>query len=86
MHHVVGAARAEGGGRVGAEPTLEWKLMSLSLGQEFGELQEQACLLTQLLTMTATHKFPPQVTFQRVTIPNHYLWLYKNKQIMYMVK
>jgi hypothetical protein len=27
-----------------------------------------------------------QVTFQRMTIPNHYLWLYKNKQIMYMVK
>jgi len=27
-----------------------------------------------------------QVTFQRMTIPNHYLWLYKSKKIMYMVK
>merc|ERR1719412_1480106 len=26
------------------------------------------------------------VTFQRMTIPNHYLWLYKSKKIMYMVK
>ena len=27
-----------------------------------------------------------QVTFQRMTIPNHYLWLYNSKKIMYMVK
>ena len=26
------------------------------------------------------------VTFQRMTIPNHYLWLYRSKKIMYMVK
>ncbi|XP_023209426.1 glycine receptor subunit alpha-2-like isoform X2 [Centruroides sculpturatus] len=27
-----------------------------------------------------------QVTFQTMTIPNHYIWLYKNKRILYMVK
>ncbi|XP_065584090.1 glycine receptor subunit beta-like [Artemia franciscana] len=27
-----------------------------------------------------------QVTFQTMTIPNHYLWLYKDKTILYMVK
>ena len=27
-----------------------------------------------------------QVTFQRMTIPNHYIWLYNSKKIMYMVK
>lgn len=26
------------------------------------------------------------VTFQTMTIPNHYLWLYKDKTILYMVK
>ncbi|KAL7633300.1 UNVERIFIED_CONTAM: hypothetical protein RMT77_016405 [Armadillidium vulgare] len=27
-----------------------------------------------------------QVTFQTMTIPNHYVWLYKSKSILYMVK
>ncbi|KAF2353388.1 Neurotransmitter-gated ion-channel [Trinorchestia longiramus] len=27
-----------------------------------------------------------QVTFQTMTIPNHYVWLYKSKMILYMVK
>jgi hypothetical protein len=27
-----------------------------------------------------------QVTFQTMTIPNHYVWLYKNRKILYMVK
>ena len=27
-----------------------------------------------------------KVTFQTMTIPNHYLWLYKDKRILYMVK
>ncbi|CAM1306312.1 Uncharacterised protein r2_g1606 [Pycnogonum litorale] len=27
-----------------------------------------------------------KVTFQTMTIPNHYIWLYDNKNIMYMVK
>ena len=27
-----------------------------------------------------------KVTFQDVTIPNHYIWLYKDKSILYMVK
>lgn len=27
-----------------------------------------------------------QVTFQEMTIPNHYLWLYEDKRILYMVK
>ncbi|XP_035709168.1 glycine receptor subunit alpha-2 [Folsomia candida] len=27
-----------------------------------------------------------QVTFQTMTVPNHYLWLYKDKSILYMVK
>ncbi|CAG4982643.1 unnamed protein product [Parnassius apollo] len=26
------------------------------------------------------------VTFQTMTIPNHYVWLYKNMTILYMVK
>lgn len=26
------------------------------------------------------------VTFQTMTIPNHYLWLYRDKTILYMVK
>lgn len=26
------------------------------------------------------------VTFQTMTIPNHYMWLYKDKTILYMVK
>ena len=26
------------------------------------------------------------VTFQTMTIPNHYVWLYKDKTILYMVK
>jgi len=26
------------------------------------------------------------VTFQEMTIPNHYIWLYKDKTILYMVK
>lgn len=26
------------------------------------------------------------VTFQTMTIPNHYMWLYKDKSILYMVK
>lgn len=27
-----------------------------------------------------------QVTFQTMTIPNHYLWLYRDKRILYVVK
>jgi hypothetical protein len=27
-----------------------------------------------------------QVTFQTMTIPNHYLWLYRDKKILYVVK
>ncbi|RWS09968.1 glycine receptor subunit alpha-3-like protein, partial [Dinothrombium tinctorium] len=27
-----------------------------------------------------------QVTFQEMTIPNHYIWLYSDKRILYMVK
>lgn len=27
-----------------------------------------------------------KVTFQTMTIPNHYVWLYKDKTILYMVK
>jgi hypothetical protein len=27
-----------------------------------------------------------QVTFQTMTIPNHYLWLYRDHTILYMVK
>lgn len=27
-----------------------------------------------------------KVTFQDITIPNHYIWLYKDKSILYMVK
>lgn len=27
-----------------------------------------------------------QVTFQTMTIPNHYVWLYKDSTILYMVK
>lgn len=27
-----------------------------------------------------------QVTFQTMTIPNHYVWLYRTKKIFYMVK
>ena len=27
-----------------------------------------------------------QVTFQTMTVPNHYLWLYKDQTILYMVK
>jgi hypothetical protein len=26
------------------------------------------------------------VTFQTMTVPNHYIWLYKDKTILYMVK
>ena len=26
------------------------------------------------------------VTFQTMTVPNHYMWLYKDKTILYMVK
>jgi len=26
------------------------------------------------------------VTFETMTVPNHYMWLYKNKTILYMVK
>lgn len=27
-----------------------------------------------------------QVTFQEMTVPNHYLWMYEDKKILYMVK
>ncbi|GIY32268.1 glycine receptor subunit alpha-2 [Caerostris darwini] len=27
-----------------------------------------------------------RVTFQEMTIPNHYIWLYSDKTILYMVK
>ena len=27
-----------------------------------------------------------QVTFQTMTIPNHYVWLYKSRTILYVVK
>ena len=27
-----------------------------------------------------------QVTFQTMTIPNHYVWLYRDKKIFYMIK
>lgn len=27
-----------------------------------------------------------KVTFQTMTIPNHYVWLYQDKRILYMVK
>ena len=27
-----------------------------------------------------------KVTFQTMTIPNHYVWLYRTKKIFYMVK
>jgi len=30
--------------------------------------------------------YSKSVTFQTMTIPNHYMWLYKDKTILYMVK
>ena len=79
--------------KVLANFSLKRKLMSLSQGQELGQLadlafnwlfsvhscvanQEPACLLTQLLTMTTTNKFPSLLFMVRSEIlPDSVFWL-----------
>ena len=42
--------------------------------------------LRQMWRPDSFFKNAKKVTFLDVTIPNHYIWLYKNKSILYMVK
>ncbi|XP_014210659.1 glycine receptor subunit alpha-2 isoform X3 [Copidosoma floridanum] len=42
--------------------------------------------LKQMWRPDSFFKNAKSVTFQTMTIPNHYLWLYKDKTILYMVK
>ena len=42
--------------------------------------------LQQMWRPDSFFKNAKKVTFQDVTIPNHYIWLYKDKSILYMVK
>ncbi len=42
--------------------------------------------LNELWRPDSFFKNAKQVTFQTMTIPNHYVWLYKNRKILYMVK
>ncbi|CAH2223285.1 jg20401, partial [Pararge aegeria aegeria] len=42
--------------------------------------------LKQMWRPDSFFKNAKSVTFQTMTIPNHYVWLYKDKTILYMVK
>ncbi|KAG1674568.1 Gamma-aminobutyric acid receptor alpha-like [Nymphon striatum] len=42
--------------------------------------------LQHLWSPDSFFKNAKQVTFQKMSIPNHYLWLYRSKSILYMVK
>jgi len=42
--------------------------------------------LTEIWRPDSFFKNAKSVTFQRMTIPNHYIWLWKDKTILYMVK
>ena len=42
--------------------------------------------LTQIWRPDSFFKNAKDVTFQTMTIPNHYIWLWKDKTILYMVK
>jgi len=42
--------------------------------------------LSEIWRPDSFFKNAKSVTFQTMTIPNHYIWLYKNKSILYMVK
>lgn len=47
--------------------------------------------VSELYFYTGSHyreneNFHWQVTFQTMTIPNHYMWMYRDKTILYMVK
>lgn len=42
--------------------------------------------LTEIWRPDSFFKNAKSVTFQTMTIPNHYIWLYKDKSILYMVK
>ena len=42
--------------------------------------------LTEIWRPDSFFKNAKSVTFQTMTIPNHYIWLWKDKTILYMVK
>ncbi len=42
--------------------------------------------LTKIWRPDSFFKNAKSVNFQDMTIPNHYLWLWKDKTILYMVK
>ena len=42
--------------------------------------------LTEVWRPDSFFKNAKSVTFQTMTIPNHYIWLYQDKSILYMVK
>ena len=42
--------------------------------------------LTEIWRPDSFFKNAKSVTFQTMTIPNHYIWLYQDKSILYMVK
>ncbi|XP_064486603.1 glycine receptor subunit alpha-2-like [Ornithodoros turicata] len=43
-------------------------------------------LLNRMWRPDSIFKNAKQVTFQTMTVPNHYIWLYRDKTILYMVK
>lgn len=42
--------------------------------------------LTEIWRPDSFFKNAKDVTFQTMTIPNHYIWLWQDKTILYMVK
>ena len=44
------------------------------------------CRMITYAMFTISHQNAKEVTFQEMTIPNHYIWLYSDHTILYMVK
>ncbi|CAL4086160.1 unnamed protein product [Meganyctiphanes norvegica] len=67
-----------------------WKDHRLSLPDDFNMTSGYRLLevewLNQMWRPDSFFKNAKQVTFQTMTIPNHYVWLYRDSSILYMVK
>ena len=66
----------------------EWKDHRLKLPENM--TREYRLLPVEWLSLIwrpdSFFKNAKKVTFQTMTIPNHYVWLYKDRTILYMVK
>ena len=63
--------------------SIDWNI-SCDLRREYQLLPIE--WLNQIWRPDSYFKNAKKVTFQTMTIPNHYVWLYRTKKIFYMVK